>query len=665
MENTLKQNSKYKKNMLIIFKIIVCILLISLTCAILYNGKHIVSNSIEWIYLALLLYLLLILNIPKNSTILKPLILLICPLISFYIVEYLSLDGNTPFNFEPKILLINILLYCIIYSIIYILSNLPTISLIFCNTFFYIISIVNYYIIKYRGRALFPNDITAIKTLSTVVHNFSFKITPEIIVATYLFTLLSLVIAKYPIKKEKIKKNIISKSVILTCCIITLYTFSFTKFLFNIGINDYQWYGHLANGVALNFTLEGNLSRVNRPNDYSKKSINLASKNTVSKSTTNLIKDKNISKQPNIIVIMNESFSDLRCVGNFETNKPVMGFLDSLKENTIKGYALSSVYGGGTATSEFEFLTGCSTAFLPSSIIAYQSYINGKTPSLVSTLKKQGYSTIAFHPYDPKNYNRINTYSNLGFDKFYSADNLKITDKDKLRWYASDQYDFRELINLYENKKPNEKLFIFNVTMQNHFDYSSGSDNFNEKISIKNFDRINYPCANRYLSLLYESDKAFESLINYFKTADEPTIILMYGDHQAFIEDSFIKSLLGKSKDSLTLKEKQKLYTVPFYIWANYDIDEKFIDCTSINYLSTYLLDATNVKKNNYLNMLTNLRNEIPAINNLGYLDNSNKYHEIDNNCISNSDNKLLHQYQILQYNYLFDSKNRLNNFFG
>lgn len=655
-------NNKVMRRIIFILKILLSIGIAVLTYTFSYNIKDITTENMNSLYF-LLASILLALNFKKLKFNFKPLVLIFMPLISFYIVEFLSLDGGNPFTFnDAKYIFLNILLYYSLYFIIYALFNFSKISLLICNTIFYILSIINHCMIIYRGRGLFPNDIKVAKTATTIMKNFSLEITPQIIIITYIFILWTIILIRVPFKKQKITKYIIPKISMFIVSIAIIYTLAFTNFLFNIGINQHQWYGHQINGLALNFTLEGNLSRIKKPSDYSVDTIkNIAS---------NVYTDNNSlgsnNEKPNIIVIMDESFADLRCVGNFQTNKPVMNFLDSLSENTIKGYALSSVYGGSTATSEFEFLTGCSTAFLPSSTIAYQSYINGAMDSLVKSFKNQGYSTIAFHPYYPANYDRTNTYKNLGFDKFYSNDNLNITDDDMLRWYPSDKYDFNQIIKMYEEKQDNEKLFIFNVTMQNHFDYSAGSDNFDEQISIDGFDRENYPCANRYLSLLYETDKAFENLISYFSNQSEPTIILMYGDHQGIVENDFIESLLGKKVEELSLEEKEKLYTIPFYIWANYDIEEKFINCTSINYLSTYLLDSINgVEKSDFLKFLTSIRDEIPAINNFGYLDKSNTYHSIKNNSISSTQNELLHNYQLLQYNYLFDSRHKLKDFYS
>ena len=70
---------------------------------------------------------------------------------------------------------------------------------------------------------------------------------------------------------------------------------------------------------------------------------------------------------PNIIVMMNESFSDLSVLGDFETNEDYMPFIHSLEQgekNTVTGMLNVSVCGGNTANTEFEFLTGNTMAFL-------------------------------------------------------------------------------------------------------------------------------------------------------------------------------------------------------------------------------------------------------------------------------------------------------------
>ena len=85
--------------------------------------------------------------------------------------------------------------------------------------------------------------------------------------------------------------------------------------------------------------------------------------------------------------------------------------------------------GGGTCNSEFEFLTGQFHGKCLVRCIPIQLLILGKVESVVTSLKEQGYKTIAMHPASPKNYKRDRVYSALGFDQFYSYDDYENSEK--------------------------------------------------------------------------------------------------------------------------------------------------------------------------------------------------------------------------------------------
>jgi hypothetical protein len=87
---------------------------------------------------------------------------------------------------------------------------------------------------------------------------------------------------------------------------------------------------------------------------------------------------------------MNESFADLAGVlPNLKLSADPLPFYHSLTKNTVKGTMISPVTGGGTANVEFEYLTGDSLAFLPSSTVAYQLYLYDGAPSLVSSSRSR------------------------------------------------------------------------------------------------------------------------------------------------------------------------------------------------------------------------------------------------------------------------------------
>ena len=164
---------------------------------------------------------------------------------------------------------------------------------------------------------------------------------------------------------------------------------------------------------------------------------------------------------------MIESLSDLRVVGEFGTNQEYFPYTNSLRENTVWGSLCIPVFGSWTSNSEFEFLTGDSVAMLPSGTIAYQFYVRPDTKFLVSTLKSQGYEAVAMHPYPAENWNRDKCYHYLGFEKFIAGEDY--AGSETIRNYVSDHADFQKIIEMVEQKKhPEDKLFVFNVTMQNH-----------------------------------------------------------------------------------------------------------------------------------------------------------------------------------------------------
>ena len=353
---------------------------------------------------------------------------------------------------------------------------------------------------------------------------------------------------------------------------------------------------------------------------------------------------------PNIIVIMSESFSDLSVNGDFETSEEYMSYFYSLEENTIRGNTYVSVFGGQTPNSEWEFLTNNSMAFMPYRTVPYQQYIRKPSYSLATTLKAQGYTANAIHPWYGSGYRRNAIYPLLGFDSFDSLETLD--NLEYLRKYPTDLSTYKEIIKQFENKNEDEKIFNFTVTMQNHSGYDlEGYDSTVFLTDIENCPRVE-----QYLSVMKESDKALEYLINYFENYDEKTIILFFGDHQPpYFEDEFWEAIMEDPTNETTK------YITPFLLWANYDIEEKYIDKISLNYLSILLMDTAGLKTTTYMNFLKNMQTEIPVITGNGYIDNENNYYTFDS---QSKYSDILDKYELLQYNNVFDYKNRINSFF-
>ena len=364
------------------------------------------------------------------------------------------------------------------------------------------------------------------------------------------------------------------------------------------------------------------------------------------------------AEKPTIIAIMNESFADLSVLGEFTTNFELTPFMNSLKENTIKGYALASVYGAKTPNSEWEFMTGNSMAFLPEGSVVYQQYINDTPDSIVSTLKNEGYTAVAMHPYYETGWSRNTIYPTLGFDEMYFIDDFN--QKNIVREYITDKEMYDKIIERFNKKKSDENLFIMGITMQNHGGYGEPYDNFIERIYKVG---TSYTDANQYLSLVNESDKALRELVTFFENVDEPVEIVFFGDHQPGLNSNFIRLLNGKGTSGLTMDELEALYTVPFFIWTNYDTKEETLERCSLNYLSTIALERANIKLPPYNRFLAEIMEEIPAMNSQGYYSKQNGEY-IHYEQAEGTEAEWLDKYNILQYNAMFDARERSEVFF-
>lgn len=366
---------------------------------------------------------------------------------------------------------------------------------------------------------------------------------------------------------------------------------------------------------------------------------------------------------PNLIVIMNESFADYTSIGKgLDLSEDCMPFIHSLTENTIKGTAYVSIFGGNTPNSEYEFLTGNTMGFLPASSVGFNLFVRGNLPSIASELKSQGYETLAMHPYRGTNYRRNLVYPQIGFDTFYTRDDF--TQAKYIRSYISDDTLAQRIITEFNKheESTDTPLFSYNVTIQNHGGYfASNTRNLDLDIKVED-PEVDQTKTTLYVNLIKESDQMFKNLVNYFENKDAPTVIVMFGDHQANLGDDTYEYLVG-NEDEISHKERMEKYKVPFVIWANYDIPEETIEKTSLNYLYSILADRLDFPMTGYQKYLLALSEKIPALCAQGYWGEDGNYYELDDDTSPYYD--LVNEYNILEYNDIFGGKDRDMEFFA
>lgn len=569
------------------------------------------------------------------------------------------------------------------------LSGSLRFSLIIVNAICYGFALANCYVVQFRGTPFIPMDFFSITTAANVANTYDYTPTHTIIIGTLIFIFLVTIGIKVTTPKYNLITKVVSRTFMGTFFACLMSLFYFTSIFANAGVRPDFWNqarGYRNYGFVFSFFCNTKYLYMTEPSGYDAESIDDYISSTVDKEETNIIKPT--GNEPNIICIMNESLSDLSVLGEFTTNQDYMPFMHGLTENTVKGNLYVPVIGAGTSNTEFEFLTGHSTAFLPSGSNAYMLYVKNPLASLVSTLEAQGYSSWSFHPYYSTGWDRVPVYGNLGFNSYSFLENLidisilneytkngsdaeylqslidtYYPDRQNMliRQYVSDSYNYDVIIQNYENRDKSQPYFAFNVTMQNHGGYSKGASNFDECIQITS-SATYYNKASKYLSLIKASDDAFKGLIEYFSNVNEPTVICMFGDHQPSIETEFIASLLGVDNiNSLSIEQEQARHITPFFIWANYDIEEKQIDKLSSNYLSSYMLDVAGVKLTEYNKYLLKLSETLPVIDTVGYIDSNNNYYKWSDN---SEYKQILSEYEKIQYNNIFDSEHKDNTIF-
>ena len=505
----------------------------------------------------------------------------------------------------------------------------------------------DYYVYTFRGTELLPTDLLAARTALSVAGEYNY--TPSAnLVQVWVFYLLFIFAASILKLGHLRRKRLTFAGVPLLAALCIAIGLGMN------GLTSQQWHLHGVNynGFLLNFSIELRDSFIKKPAGYDVEALRNRTdvyRNTAQKAT---------EKDPTIIVIMDESFADFRVMGDhLQTNIDVTPFYDSIKENAIRGYALSSVYGGGTANSEYEFLTGNTLGFLPAGCVAYQQYLPENVWSIVSELRDRGYDTVAMHPYYASGWMRNKVWPQLGFNECYFLESFPM--RNLMRAFVSDQEMFEKVVQRYENRDRSRPLFLFGVTMQNHGGYRYYGPNYINEVRLRGFTQA-YPRAEQYLTLIHETDMALEYLISYFKQVEEPVVVAFFGDHLPSLDQEFYEEVHGGSFTDLSQQMLQ--YEIPFFVWTNYDIEEREVPLSSINFLTNYVYEAAGLEKPAYNQILTGIAAKLPAVTSKGFWS-AEKNRMLPFDQAEGKEAEILSLYSQLQYNNTFDKKQRLEIF--
>ena len=619
------------------------------------------QNPLWWLFagmtVLLFFYAVLYPLIPVWQTHLLPLFLVGHVVLGVCLLEIAA--GNTLMTLIGKRLFYNCIFCFFLFAVLAVFLCRGGWLLRTGTVLCFVIGVAEYYVLEFRGSPLHPADLLSIGTAGEVSSAYKFDLPISMCAAFFLMLTVFAVEHKIRFVRYTGKQRIVWLCVL---AVLTAGGFGYLQsqpilstgknggFFWNL-TSSYEKYGYfLATYIYENY------QKVEKPEGYSAEAVEQLMTELIQEQT------EKSGQLPNIIAIMNESFTDFASVDGIQTSKPLLPFIDSLQENTVKGNLYVPVFGGGTANTEFEFLTGSTMRFLPTGSTPYQAYVKRELPSLASYLKQYGYETLACHFASGSNWNRDQVYPLLGFDTFLT--DTDAGELEEIHGYPSDQADYEEVCRQYEAWKDSgtsEHFFCFNVTIQNHGGYLSGyrSEDAPQYTGGQTSDDVE-----EYLSLLRESDRAFEQLVNYFEQEEEPTVILMFGDHWPRLNNAFINSMANQADTENELEKNQNKYVTPFVIWANYNIEETQIEKLSANYLAAELLQVAGVPVNAYQNFLLNLSEEVPVIDTLGFIQSDGLYAD-SGEMLDASSQAGLQEYAMLQYAHLFGKNENLEMFFN
>ena len=305
---------------------------------------------------------------------------------------------------------------------------------------------------------------------------------------------------------------------------------------------------------------------IDKPPEYSEEKVkNIISNLPQTNNTDDLLK-------PDVILIQLESFVDPKNIKNLSFSDDPAPIHTYLRENFAHGGLFVPSFGGGTANTEFEVLTGVNLENFGPGEYPYKTVMLNETcESLAYNLKENGYSAHAIHNHTGNFYDRDKVYPNMGFDSFQSQEYMNDYEETPYGW-CKDGILAKEIMTAltYTDEKngvtADTPRFVWTVSVQGHGKYPTGpieGDDHVIKVKSDTYSEEELYALEYYSNQVWEMDMFLGSLISALENRERPTILIAYGDHLPAI---------GLEEDEIV---SGNVYMTEYVTWCNFDIDAK------------------------------------------------------------------------------------------
>lgn len=498
------------------------------------------------------------------------------------------------------------------------------------------LGIAEHFVITFKGEAILPSDILALGTAMEVSGGYEFTFTAGIVTSLALLEISLGLLSLIRPRKLRTPAHVFPAIAANLCAFLLVTVVGLLGFS-NIDLEQSLDFGfdrwqpittYASQGFITSFTEMVNELPIEKPEDYTpdeaqsiEQELAAAYDSTYGSSEQRAAAVAQFNEiKPTIVAVMNESFSDLSCFEQLQAaGYTGPAFYNSLPDTLVRGTMLASVTGGGTANSEFEFLTGATTAFVGLGKIPYQLYQMNGVNSLAKDLKELGYTTTAMHPQNPVNYHRDKIYQQLGFGDF-----LSIGDFEGAPYYHAGVCDYATYDKILDLLRTDEApQFIFDVTMQNHGGYDYGTVPAEELTNywVEGASEGANSALNTYLTCINASDRDLEYFINELRNIGRPVVLVFFGDHQPSAATTLNDELYPQED---TASHAFRIYQSTYFVWANYEIagntELNVYDTVGANEIAAITLNKIGAPLTDYQKALLATRSDVPTINVAGYL---------------------------------------------
>ncbi len=520
---------------------------------------------------------------------------------------------------RPTVMLFNIFMAALIFGGLLLLFRKAWIAVGIQSLGYMALSITELFKFGTNGNHLIMTDMKLVKSVKSLTSFAYIKITPILI--TYVAIAVIYLAAVFwfnPKLKMSIVKRIAPGVACLAGCICVVLVPAVSKPVYSFFDVDQSV---ADNAFKLNEKFEKNsflaffcqtasenfATSLEAPENYNDDTVATMMDVDIEENTFN-------GGKPNVVMIMSEAFADFR---RFEDKLDIdfgdtYQSFDNVAAEGYKGTAIVPTYASWTVRTEFELNFGLPVRSLQDPNMPQRELLDRAQPTMASYYKDWGYSTAYVHPFMSSFYSRNRVYANFGFDRMIFDEDFTVP-VNYYGTYIEDKTVFNQIEKLIE--ETDDPLFLHTTTMQNHQPYDQGEDPNDEM--------------GNYLHWINHSLEDFETFVNNVESLDEPTVILMIGDHYPSLKgENSIYDQLGMNGSNCSV-----LYEQPYVLWSNCDLDYSVMpqedEKVSAFYLPYLIMDLIDAPRDSFIQAMMDKMEELPVYS-TNYNPNVGRDNELD-----------------------------------